>query len=194
MFFIAALIGYAFGSVPFSYILTKAAGFGDIRHIGSGNVGATNVLRTGNKKLALTTLILDSAKGAVAVCLVKYFINFDAALIAGFFALLGHIFPVWLGFKGGKGVATALGVFLALAPQVGLVACAAWLFTAAATRYSSLASLVATASAPFAAWAFGFSENLPALCAFMSTLIWFKHRDNMHRLFEGTESKIGSKA
>jgi glycerol-3-phosphate acyltransferase PlsY len=143
MEFIFALIGYLLGSIPFGLILTKAAGLGDIRAIGSGNIGATNVLRTGNKKLAAATLILDGTKGAVAVLLAQHFANHDAALMAGLFSILGHVFPIWLNYKGGKGVATALGMLLALAPLSGLAACGVWLVMAAVFRFSSLYALIA---------------------------------------------------
>ncbi len=191
--FVWAVLGYLCGSVPFGLILTKLAGLGDIRTIGSGNIGATNVLRTGNKKIAFATLMLDGFKAAFIIMLAHHYASFNIALVTAFFALLGHIFPVWLKFKGGKGVATSLGAFLALAPQVGLMACAVWLFCAAITRYSSVSALVATALTPFIAWGFGFSANLPALCAFIATLVWFTHRDNIKRLLNGTEPKIGTK-
>lgn len=186
------ILGYLLGAIPFGLLLTRAAGLGDVRNIGSGNIGATNVLRTGNKTLALATLVLDGAKGAVAVLIAKYTAGFDSALIAGFAALLGHIFPVWLKFKGGKGVATSLAVLLALAPQIGLLACALWLLVAASTCYSSLSALVAVAAAPFIAWGFGFAPPVSAVCAFMASLVWFKHRENIKRLINGTEPKIGA--
>lgn len=192
-FLLAAAAGYLIGSVPFGLILTRLGGYGDIRDIGSGNIGATNVLRTGNKKLALATLILDAVKGAVAVGLFTYFGTYQLALIAGLFAIIGHLFPVWLKFKGGKGVATALGTLLALNPFVGVGACGLWLISAVVTRYSSLSALIAIGAAPaIAHFAFHDSE-LTALCGIIASLVFYKHRANIGRLAKGEEPKIGQK-
>ena len=147
-----AVLGYLLGSIPFGIVITRALGLGDLRQIGSGNIGATNVLRTGNKPAALATLLLDSGKGAIAVLLARWLAGPDAALVAGAAAFLGHLFPVWLGFKGGKGVATFLGTVLALDWRLGLIACGLWLLTAAAGRISSLSALVAAALTPAFAW------------------------------------------
>ena len=187
----AAVLGYLLGSIPFGLLLTRAAGIGDIRKIGSGNIGATNVLRTGNKKLALATLLLDGGKGAVAVLLARA-VSEDLAVIAGACAFLGHLFPVWLKFKGGKGVATALGTWLALAWPVGLLACLTWLIMAVVFRYSSLSALVAVALAPvYAIWL-----GTPAMICFgigVAILCWIRHHENIRRLLKGEEPKIGKK-
>ena len=195
---IAAICGYLLGSIPFGLVLAYLCGYGDIRNIGSGNIGATNVLRTGNKPLALVTLICDSGKGAAAVLLARHFggdaLGGDgAALVAGFFAILGHCFPVWLKFKGGKGVATTLGMLIALAPYVGLGACAVWLFMALTFRYSSLSALVAALSAPFFAHFIYGNDNLAGTCGLIAMLVWIKHRSNIKRLVNGEEPKIGMK-
>lgn len=190
---LAIIGGYLLGSIPFGLVLTRMAGYGDIRNIGSGNIGATNVLRTGNKALALATLILDSSKGAIAVLVANYFFGFDVAMIAGLAALIGHLFPVWLKFKGGKGVATTLGTLLALKPFVGLAACAVWLLVALATRYSSLSALIAVAAAPAVAQYLYDDANFTALCGVIATLVWIKHRANIQRLVKGEEPKIGKK-
>ena len=187
----ALVFGYALGSIPFGLILTRAAGLGDVRSIGSGNIGATNVLRTGNKGLAAATLLLDALKGTAAV-LVAAYVNPAFGLVAGFGAFIGHIFPVWLGFKGGKGVATYLGVALPLVWQAGLAFIAVWLFIAFAFRYSSLAALVATIAAPVVAFLVG-QQDAAALLAIMTVLVFIKHRANIQRLLSGTESRIGSK-
>jgi acyl phosphate:glycerol-3-phosphate acyltransferase len=199
----ALLAGYLLGSVPFGLVLTRAAGLGDIRKIGSGNIGATNVLRTGNKALALATLLLDSGKGAIAVLILRAIWGPDTALVAGFGALLGHLFPVWLGFKGGKGVATALGTLIAFSWPIGLAACATWALVAAVFRFSSLAALVAVAAAPVFAWylpilwapgqELGGDLQLAGFTAAMAVLIWIKHKTNIARLLAGTEPKIGQK-
>lgn len=184
---IALLVGYFFGSIPFGLLLTRAAGLGDIRAIGSGNIGATNVLRTGRKSLAAATLLFDAAKGAVPVLIVTA--PFSAA--AG--AVLGHLFPVWLKFRGGKGVATGIGAMLALDWSVGLTICAVWLIMALLLRRSSLAALTGFAAAPLAAWGLG----NPALARFsliIGALIYAKHHANIRRLLAGTEPKIGQKA
>jgi glycerol-3-phosphate acyltransferase PlsY len=182
------------GSIPFGLVLTRLAGYGDIRAIGSGNIGATNVLRTGNKKLALLTLLLDGAKGAVAVLIARHFGGEDAALIAGFAAILGHLFPVWLEFKGGKGVATSLGMLLALAPWVGIIACLAWLGMALTFRISSLAALTAFLAAPFAAHFLYHDATLSGICSVIALIVWAKHRANIQRLFSGEEPRIGKKS
>ena len=189
---LAALGGYLLGSVPFGLVITRALGLGDLRAIGSGNIGATNVLRTGHKGAALATLLLDSGKGAIAVLVARELAGEWAALVAGSAAFLGHLFPVWLGFRGGKGVATFLGTTLALFLPVGLIACGLWLATAAITRISSLSALVAAAGAPVFALIFGL-RGLAAATAFMAVLIVIRHRANIARMLAGTEPRIGSK-
>lgn len=191
LYAIAALLGYALGSVPFGLLLTRAAGLGDVRSIGSGNIGATNVLRTGNKKLAAATLLLDMLKGTVAV-LLGALAGPVFAMLAGFGAFIGHLYPVWLNFKGGKGVATYLGVLLGLAWQGALIFAAVWIGMAALFRYSSLAALVAAAVIPLALYLFDL-QQLAVLFSFMSIIVIVKHRANITRLLAGTESKIGGK-
>lgn len=189
---LAAVLGYLLGSIPFGLILTRAAGLGDVRKIGSGNIGATNVLRTGNKKLAAATLLLDALKATLAVVIGRYVWGVEAGLVAGFFAFLGHLFPVWLGFKGGKGVATYIGVLLGAEPWTVLLFAAVWLACAKLTKYSSLSALVATLVIPVVLWILG--ENAFALVMTLMTVIsWVKHKDNIKRLLAGTESKIGQK-
>jgi acyl phosphate:glycerol-3-phosphate acyltransferase len=189
---LAALVfGYLLGSIPFGLLLTRAAGLGDVRKIGSGNIGATNVLRTGNKKLAAMTLLLDALKGTAAV-LVAGYLGPDQALIAGLGAFLGHLYPVWLGFRGGKGVATYLGVLVAVAWQGALVFAAAWLAVAFLTRYSSLAALVAAVAVPVALHLLGFGRAAE-LFVLLSLIVFVKHRANIRRLLSGTESRIGAK-
>lgn len=191
-FLIAALaFGYLLGSIPFGLLITRAAGLGDVRKIGSGNIGATNVLRTGNKGLAALTLLLDALKGAAAVLIAGRW-GFDCAIVAGFGAFLGHLYPVWLGFKGGKGVATYLGVLIALAWQGALVFAIAWVGVALATRYSSLAALVAAVAVPLALYLLG-SNEIAALFALLSLIVIVKHRANISRLLSGTETRIGAK-
>jgi acyl phosphate:glycerol-3-phosphate acyltransferase len=191
--YLAALLGgYLLGSIPWGIVLTRLAGTGDIRQIGSGSIGATNVLRTGRKGLAAATLLLDGAKGTVAVLIALRW-GFDVALVAGLGALLGHLFPVWLKFKGGKGVATALGIFLGLHWQVGLACCATWLVVAILFRYSSLASLVAIAAAPAYAWYIAGDPQMTQLAFVVVILVWTNHHENIRRLLKGTESKIGQK-
>lgn len=193
---IAAVVGYLFGSVPFGLLLTRAAGLGDIRNIGSGNIGVTNVLRTGRKSLAAATLLLDAGKGAVAVLVFARW-GLDFAVIAGLAAVLGHSFPVWLGFRGGKGVATGLGVLIALTWPVGLAACAVWLIAAFATRYSSLAALIAFAASPLLALILvpGPDRLLVALAAItLATLVFARHTGNIRRLLRGEETKIGARS
>lgn len=188
---LALFAGYLCGSIPFGLLLTQAAGLGDVRKIGSGNIGATNVLRTGSKGLAAATLLLDALKGTLPALLAARY-GAEAGAIAGAGALLGHVFPVWLGFKGGKGVATYIGVLAALAWQVALVFAAVWLVMAAIFRYSSLAALVACTVVPVALYV----RDLPQFAlAFllMSLLVFYKHRTNIERLMAGTESKIGAK-
>ncbi len=186
---IAALIGYAFGSIPFGLLLTRAAGLGDVRKIGSGNIGATNVLRTGNKKIAILTLLCDCLKGTIPVLLAAHFWGLPIAVFAGFGAMLGHIFPVWLGFKGGKGVATFIGVLFGLYWPLGLIFAGLWLALAFAFKYSSLAALAASITLPFVAHYFD-QTKLTLPIALLVTLIWFMHRANIKRLLSGTESKI----
>jgi acyl phosphate:glycerol-3-phosphate acyltransferase len=184
------VLGYLLGSVPFGLVITKAAGLGDIRAIGSGNIGATNVLRTGRKDLALATLLLDGGKGAIAV-LIAYAMGWRPE-VAGAAAFLGHCYPVWLGFKGGKGVATFLGTLFALYFPAGLFAGAIWLAVAFTLKYSSLAALVAAAATPLVMFSMG--KPAFALAAlFMAALIFIRHRANISRLLAGDEPKIGSK-
>jgi len=186
---LAAAIGYVLGSVPFGFLLTRASGRGDIRTVGSGNTGATNVLRTGSRGLAALTLLCDVGKGAVAVLLVNAWLGEPYGLVAGVAAVLGHDFPAWLKFRGGKGVATTLGVILALAWPVGLFALAVWLLTAVAFRYSSLAALVALSLVPpVMAWHEGFREAV-ATCV-LAVLTIILHRENIRRLASGDEPKI----
>lgn len=187
-----AVVGYLLGSVPFGLVITRALGLGDLRAIGSGNIGATNVLRTGNKPAALATLLLDSGKGAIAVLLARHFGGETAALVAGAAAFLGHCFPIWLGFKGGKGVATFLGTLIALDWRFGLAACAIWLVTALVTRISSLSALLAAAVIPVAAALLG-QTPLALAAGFMAALIFVRHRANIARLRDGTEPRIGRK-
>jgi glycerol-3-phosphate acyltransferase PlsY len=191
---VAALaFGYLLGSIPFGLLITRAAGLGDVRAIGSGNIGATNVLRTGRKGLAAATLIGDALKGAVAVLAFARADDPSFALVAGFGAFIGHLFPVWLKFKGGKGVATYLGVLFGLAWPVGLLFCVIWLATAALTRYSSLAALLASAATPVALWLSGWPAAALLFAVLMLTL-FARHRENIARLLNGTEGKIGGQA
>lgn len=216
MTYLYYLLAYLIGSIPFGLVVTRLAGLGDIRKIGSGNIGATNVLRTGSKKLAVLTLLLDGGKGLAAVLIVKYLIApyilaanaytdcvagpcftyekdvIPLAAAVGFFALLGHVFPVWLKFKGGKGVATILGVALAFNFWIGLGACLTWLIMAFTLRYSSLSALVAVTTLPGFAWYLGQPEYIPAL-ALMAALVIKRHHENIQRLVAGTEPKIGKK-
>ena len=193
----ALVFGYLCGSIPFGLILTRLAGTRDIRSIGSGNIGATNVLRTGRKGLAAATLVGDALKGTFAVLAIYYYYGpeyryfaHDLAIPAALGAFLGHLFPVWLGFKGGKGVATYIGLLLALAWPVAIAFCLIWLAVAAPTRYSSLAALVASAATPFVLWLLGTWPE-PLLFALLTVLLWIMHRDNIARLMNGTEGKIG---
>ncbi|MBZ9841806.1 glycerol-3-phosphate 1-O-acyltransferase PlsY [Mesorhizobium sp. CA5] len=188
---IALVFGYLLGSIPFGLLITRAAGLGDVRQIGSGNIGATNVLRTGNKGLAAATLLLDALKGTAAVLIAGHF-SPDFGLLAGFGAFLGHLFPVWLGFKGGKGVATYLGVLLGLAWQGMLVFAVVWLAMAFLFRYSSLAALAAAVVVPVALYVTN-TPQIAGLFALMSLIVIVKHRANISRLLAGTEGKIGAK-
>ena len=185
---LAFIFGYLLGSIPFGLLLTRSAGLGDIRKIGSGNIGATNVLRTGHKGLAAATLLLDGAKGAVAVLVASHW-GFNTAILAGCAALIGHLFPIWLSFQGGKGVATSLGVLLALDWRIGLIACATWLIVAFVFRYSSLAALVALALSPVFSW-FLASRELAVVALFIAALVWIRHHQNIRRLLAGDETKI----
>ena len=187
----AFCFGYLLGSIPFGLILTRLAGTADIRAIGSGNIGATNVLRTGRKGLAAATLILDALKGTAAVLVADRFGGQDLAVLAGLGAFLGHLFPVWLKFKGGKGVATYIGVLIALAWQAALVFCFVWLAVAALTRYSSLAALVASGATVLFLWLDGFLQEAQ-LFALLAVLMWGKHHANIRRLIAGTEGRIGA--
>jgi len=190
----AALLSYLAGSVPFGLLLTRVAGKGDIRSIGSGNIGATNVLRTGSKGLALATLILDGGKGAATVLAARALSDDPMAVAAaGLMAVIGHCFPVWLKFRGGKGVATCVATFAAFDLRLGLVFGLCWLATAALTRYSSLAALVATLACSIAALWLGLPEPVAIAVIAMSALSWTRHHANIGRLLNGTESRIGQK-
>ncbi|MCF6272336.1 MAG: glycerol-3-phosphate 1-O-acyltransferase PlsY [Rhodobacteraceae bacterium] len=185
-------VAYLLGSIPFGLLVGKVMGLGDVRKIGSGNIGATNVLRTGNKKAALLTLLLDGGKGAVAVLVARYLYGDTAAQAAALGVFLGHIFPVYLGFRGGKGVATFLGILLAINPFVGLAACATWLATAAVFRMSSLAALVAALSAPLWLWVFDLTTTT-GLGVVLAALVWLRHSANIGRILRGKEPRIGKK-
>jgi acyl phosphate:glycerol-3-phosphate acyltransferase len=189
---VALILGYLFGSIPFGLILTKLAGTQDLRSIGSGNIGATNVLRTGHKGLAAATLILDALKGTAAVIVAGYYAGPNAAMLAGLGAVLGHLFPVWLKFKGGKGVAVYIGVLIGLFWPAAVVFCVLWLATAFTTRYSSLSALVAAFVTPIFLWWFG-HPALASLFAVLTLLLFYMHRENINRLQAGTEGKIGEK-
>lgn len=190
MLILVAVAAYLLGSIPFGLVIAKAFGLGDLRKIGSGNIGATNVLRTGNKPAAALTLICDVGKGAFVVFIARSLFGGNAAEMAGFAAFLGHCYPIYLGFKGGKGVATFLGTILALAWPIGLAVCATWLATAAALRFSSLAALVAAALSPVYALLLG-QPGFAAGLAAMALLIFLRHRGNIMRLVRGTEPRIG---
>ena len=189
----AFVLGYLLGSLPFGLLLTKAAGLGDVRDIGSGNIGATNVLRTGNKGLAAATLLLDGLKGTAAVLLADHWFGAAPAVLAGLGAFLGHLYPVWLKFRGGKGVATYIGVLLGLFWKAAVVFAAVWLAIALVTRYSSLAAMIASIAAPIALWLMGQWE-IAAATSVMTLLVLWKHRANMRRLIAAQEPKIGAKA
>ena len=197
-FVLAALGGYLLGSIPFGLVITRAAGLGDIRAIGSGNIGATNVLRTGRRDLALATLLLDAGKAAVALLVARWLANnspaeIELGLTAGAFAFLGHCYPVWLKFKGGKGVATYFGLLLFGMPPLGIVVGVVWLATAMMFRFSSLAALCAAAIAPVLALVGGYSASEIAFLIVLALLIVWTHRANIARLRAGTEPRIGDK-
>jgi acyl phosphate:glycerol-3-phosphate acyltransferase len=187
------LLGYLFGSIPFGLLLTRAAGLGDIRNIGSGNIGATNVLRTGNKALAAATLLLDAAKGTVAVLLAGWLAGRDGVMWAGIGAVLGHAFPVWLGFRGGKAVATSYGVLIAAAWPVGIAAGAVWLAIAAIFRRSSLAALASFAAAPILALLLA-DAAVVKIALVIAVLVFVRHHSNIRRLLAGSEPRIGHRA
>jgi len=189
---LAAILGYGLGSVPYGLLLTRAAGLGDVRKIGSGNIGATNVLRTGNKALAAATLVLDAGKGAVALVIARWMWGEEAGLVAGVAAMVGHAFPVWLGFRGGKGVATGAGVMLAASWWLGLAVLAIWLVMVAITRMSSASALTVCAVAPVLALIFGTWPLALATLALAALITW-RHKANIARLLAGTEPKIGQK-
>jgi glycerol-3-phosphate acyltransferase PlsY len=188
----AFLGGYLSGSVPYGLLLGKLSGLGDIRKAGSGNIGATNVLRLGGKKLAIITLLLDALKGTIPVLIAKQF-HMDYAIMAALGAFIGHLFPVWLNFKGGKGVAVALGIAFALSWQMGLALCLIWLAVAMISRYSSLSALVSFALSPFVAAALTDNVQIITVMVIISVMVWIKHRENLKRLIKGSESKISFK-
>jgi glycerol-3-phosphate acyltransferase PlsY len=190
---IALIVGYLLGSIPFGLLFTRLAGTQDIRSIGSGNIGATNVLRTGRYGLAAATLVADVLKGTAAVLLCARWFGHDAGLFAGLGAFLGHLFPAWLRFKGGKGIATGLGILLAISWKVALIVAVIWIALAAAFRYSSLASLIAAVAAPVILWFLGM-PSAALLFVTLAALTFFMHRGNIGRLIQGTEGKIGQKA
>ncbi|KFG68390.1 glycerol-3-phosphate 1-O-acyltransferase PlsY [Microvirga sp. BSC39] len=187
----ALLFGYLLGSIPFGLIFTRMAGLGDVRKIGSGNIGATNVLRTGRKGLAAATLLADALKGTAAVLIAAQW-GPQFATMAALGAFLGHLFPVWLGFKGGKGVATFIGVLIGLKPLAALIFCAIWLAVAFASKYSSLSALVASAASPIVLWLLG-EPGMAGIAVVLVALLWWKHGQNISRLLAGTEGKIGQK-
>ncbi len=187
--FLALVIGYFFGSIPFGLVLTQAAGMGDVRQVGSGNIGATNVLRMGNRKIAVLTLLGDALKGTAPVLVAAHFWGGPADLAAAFGALAGHVFPVWLSFKGGKGVATFIGILFGLYWPLGLMFLGIWLGAALLFRFSSLSALIATLAQPIIAWAWGLDRLIWPLTVLVA-FIWLMHRANIQRLWAGTESKI----
>jgi glycerol-3-phosphate acyltransferase PlsY len=187
------LCGYLLGSIPFGLILTRAAGGPDVRTIGSGNIGATNVLRTGRKGLAAATLICDALKGTLAVMVVARYASYEASLLAGFGAFIGHLFPVWLNFKGGKGVATYIGLLIGIYWPCAVIFCAIWLVVAVISRYSSLSALIASALTPLAFWLLA-QPQAAAWFLLMTVLLWITHRTNIRRLLDGSEGKIGAKS
>lgn len=194
-YFVAALaFGYLLGSIPFGLIFTRMAGLGDIRTIGSGNIGTTNVLRTGNKAVALATLLGDGLKGTVAVLIVRHFYGLEMGLVAGLGAFLGHLFPVWLKFRGGKGVATYLGILLGVFWPMLLLAAGIWIAVAFALRYSSLSALVMTLLTPLLLWLVFHQVQMAEMFALLTLLAWIKHHENIARLLRGEESRIGSKS
>lgn len=192
-FIIAIAGGYLFGSIPFGLVITRLAGLGDIRDIGSGNIGATNVLRTGRKDLALATLLLDAGKAGIAAAAFNFLFDFRSGLLAGAAAFLGHCYPIWLKFKGGKGVATFIGMLLGIMWQVALAFAVCWLSIAVAFRYSSLAALVTAALLPIITWWLIDDWFAAAVTAGLSILLFYRHRENIKRLMNGTEEKIGAK-
>ncbi len=192
-YFLSAILGYVFGSVPFGLLLTKFAGLGDVRKLGSGNIGATNVLRTGNKPIAIATLLCDVLKGTIPVLIAAHYFDFNASLLAGFAAMAGHIFPVWLGFKGGKGVATLIGVLFGLYWPIALIFLAVWLAFAFAFKFSSLAALASSMLLPIWALLLGHLE-LALPLALLAVIVWITHRTNISRLMNKTESKISLSA
>ena len=187
----ALLFGYLLGSIPFGLIFTRMAGLGDVRKIGSGNIGATNVLRTGRKGLAAATLLADALKGTAAVLVAAQW-GPQFATVAALGAFLGHLFPVWLGFKGGKGVATFIGVLIGLKPLAALIFCVIWLGVAFASKYSSLSALVASAASPIVLWLLG-EPGMAGIAVVLVALLWWKHGQNISRLLAGSEGKIGQK-
>jgi len=187
------LCGYLLGSIPFGLILTRAAGGPDVRTIGSGNIGATNVLRTGRKGLAAATLICDALKGTLAVLVIARYASYEASLLAGFGAFIGHLFPVWLNFKGGKGVATYIGLLIGIYWPCAVIFCAIWLVVAVISRYSSLSALIASALTPLAFWLLA-QPQAAAWFVLMTVLLWITHRINIRRLLNGSEGKIGAKS
>jgi acyl phosphate:glycerol-3-phosphate acyltransferase len=189
----ALVFGYLCGSIPFGVVLTRLVGGPDLRSIGSGNIGATNVLRTGRRGRAAATLLGDMLKGTVAVLVTRHLLGHDFALVTAVGAFLGHLFPVWLGFRGGKGVATYIGVLLGIAWPAAVVFCAIWLAVAALTRYSSLAALTASVAAPLFLWWWSGVADAEAF-ALLSALLWIMHRGNIGRLLSGTEGRIGGRA
>ncbi|MCF6221727.1 MAG: glycerol-3-phosphate 1-O-acyltransferase PlsY [Robiginitomaculum sp.] len=189
---LALVLGYILGSIPFGLLIARFAGHGDIRDIGSGNIGATNVLRTGDKKLAVFTLLLDMGKAAAAALLAAHFFSFVPSLIAGGAALFGHCYPVWLKFKGGKGVATYFGVLFAVFWQIGLVAAAIWIASALLTRIVSLSGIITSITVPIAAYFMGYPK-IAALCVVLGAIIILRHRENIGRILAKTEPKIGAK-
>lgn len=195
LWIVVLLVAYLLGSIPFGYLLVLFFRKEDIRATGSGNIGATNVVRSGAKGLGIATLLLDLLKALIAVLIAKHFapVNPNMAIAAGVIAVLGHIFPVWLGFRGGKGVASALGVFIALSPMTAVAALLVFLIIGFATRYVSLASILGAASVPFFAWHFSHSRSLVIGLAIISLTVIVKHHSNISRLIKGTENKFGSK-
>jgi acyl phosphate:glycerol-3-phosphate acyltransferase len=191
---VAFVIGYLLGSIPFGLLLTRLAGTQDLRSIGSGNIGATNVLRTGRKGLAAATLLLDMLKGTAAVLIARHFGGPPAAMLAGLGAFLGHLFPVWLKFRGGKGVAVYIGILLGLFWPAAIAFCLIWLATAFASRYSSLSALIASFITPLVLWWWPGDPTLAALFALLTLLLFYVHRENIRRLQAGTEGRIGQKA
>lgn len=194
LLYLYVLMGYVLGSIPFGLVLCRIGGYGDIRKIGSGNIGATNVLRTGNKPLAFITLVCDIGKGAAAVFITQYFTGNEVLVLgAGGAAVLGHMYPVWLKFNGGKGVATTLGTILAISPLLGATMCGIWLLIAFTLRISSLSALSAFALSPALAYVWLENENLAFFSGIIALLVFWRHKENIQRLLKGEEPKIGSK-